>query len=247
MTISVIVPFWNSEKWLGRCCASLKQDGDFEFILVDDKSTDKGRKIAESYGFNVYENERTKGVSGARNTGLDHSHGEWVTFLDADDEMLPQSWETFQKAISDVNVIQLPHKRLRGQSERTAANLEGIYTLPGLPEHWWGVWNKLFRADFVKDIRFDESLQYGEDGMLVLECLKRDGRIYHADRHLCTTRHRFDNQESLSHSKTPEDIMIQCHAYDDFLRNTDDNALKLVVAKEMEKLWKRISKMLSTY
>jgi len=245
MTISVIVPFWNSEKWLGRCCESL--DKRLEVILVDDHSTDSGREIAESYGFEVIENERTKGVSGARNTGLDYSHGEWVTFLDADDEMLPQSWETFQKAISDFNVIQLPHKRLRGQSERTAANLEGIYTLSGLPEHWWGVWNKLFRADFVKDIRFDESLQYGEDGMFVLECLKRDGRIYHADRHLCTTRHRFENPDSLSHKKTPEDVMIQCRAYEEFLKLTDDNALKLVVAKEMEKLWNRISRMLSTY
>ena len=124
MTISVIVPFWNSEKWLGRCCESL--DKRLEVILVDDGSTDSGREIAESYGFKVIENERTKGVSGARNTGLDYSHGEWVTFLDADDEMLPNAWETFQKAISDFNVIQLPHKRLRGQSERTAANLEGF-------------------------------------------------------------------------------------------------------------------------
>jgi glycosyltransferase involved in cell wall biosynthesis len=245
MTISVIVPFWNSEKWLGRCCKSL--DKRLEVILVDDHSTDSGREIAESYGFKVIENERTKGVSGARNTGLDYATGDWITFLDADDEMLPQSWETFQKAISDYNVIQLSHKRLRGLSERTAANLEGIYTLPGLPEHWWGVWNKLFRADFVKDIRFDESLQYGEDGMFVLECLKRDGRIYHADRHLCTTRHRFENPESLSHKKTAEDVMIQCRAYEEFLKSTDDNALKLVVAKEMEKLWNRITRMLSTF
>lgn len=245
MTISVIVPFFNSEQWLGRCCESL--DKRLEVILVDDHSTDSGREIAESYGFKVIKNERTKGVSGARNTGLDHATGDWITFLDADDEMLPQSWETFHNAISDANVIQLPHKRLRGLSERTAANLEGIYILPGLPEHWWGVWNKLFRADFVKDIRFDESLQYGEDGMFVLECLKKDGRIYHADRHLCTTRHRFENPESLSHKKTPEDVMIQCRAYEEFLRNADDNALKLVVAKEMEKLWKRISRMLSTY
>lgn len=245
--ISVIVPFYNSEEWIGRCCESLKQDGDFEFILVDDISTDKGRKIAESYGFNVYENERTKGVSGARNTGLDHSHGEWVTFLDADDEMLPDSYRTFSKAITDSNIIQLSHKRRHGINERTAGTIEGAYSLKNLPNYWWGVWNKLFRADLVKDIRFDEGLQYGEDGMFVLECLKKDGRIYHADRHLCTTRHRFDNQESLSHSKTPEDIMIQCHAYEDFLRKTDDNALKLVVSMEMEKLWNRITRMLSTY
>ena len=99
----------------------------------------------------------------------------------------------------------------------------------------------------MKDIRYDEGLQYGEDGMFVLECLKKDGRIYHADRHLCTTRHRFENPDSLSHKKTPEDVMIQCRAYEEFLKSTDDNALKLVVAKEMEKLWNRISRMLSTY
>lgn len=245
MTISVIVPFWNSEKWLGRCCESL--DKRLEVILVDDHSTDSGREIAESYGFKVIENEKTKGVSGARNTGLDHASGEWITFLDADDEMLPNAYATFSRAITESNVIQLSHKRVHGINERTAGTVEGNYSLGNLPNYWWGVWNKLFKAEFVKDIRFDESLQYGEDGMFVLECLKRDGRIYHADRHLCTTRHRFENPESLSHKKTPEDVMIQCRAYEEFLRLTDDNALKLVVAKEMEKLWKRISKMLSTY
>ena len=243
MTISVIVQFWNSEKWLGRCCESL--DKRLEVILVDDRSTDNGRELAESYGFKVIENERTKGVSGARNTGLDHASGEWITFLDADDEMLPNAYATFSRAITESNVIQLSHKRVHGINERTAGTVEGKYSLANLPNYWWGVWNKLFRADFVKDIRFDESLQYGEDGMFVLECLKRDGTIYHADRHLCTTRHRFENPDSLSHKKTPEDVMIQCRAYEEFLKSTDDNALKLVVSKEMEKLWKRISKMLS--
>lgn len=243
--ISVIVPFYNSEKWLGRCCESL--DKRLEVILVDDHSTDSGREIAESYGLKVYENERNKGVSGARNTGLDHASGEWITFLDADDEMLPNAYATFSRAITESNVIQLSHKRVHGINERTAGTVEGNYSLGNLPNYWWGVWNKLFRADFVKDIRFNESLQYGEDGMFVLECLKRDGSIYHADRHLCTTRHRFENPDSLSHKKTPEDVMIQCRAYEEFLKSTDDNALKLVVSKEMEKLWNRISRMLSIY
>lgn len=245
MTISVIVPFWNSEKWLGRCCESL--DKRLEVILVDDHSTDNGRELAESYGFKVIENERNKGVSGARNTGLDHASGEWITFLDADDEMLPNAYATFSRAITESNVIQLSHKRVHGINERTAGTVEGNYSLGNLPNYWWGVWNKLFRAEFVKDIRFDENLQYGEDGMFVLECLKRDDSIYHADRHLCTTRHRFENPDSLSHKKTPEDIMIQCHAYEEFLKSTNDNALKLVVSKEMEKLWNRISRMLSIY
>ena len=245
MKISVIVPFYNSEEWLERCCESLKQDGDFEVILVDDFSSDNGRKIAESYDFIVLENKHNKGVSGARNTGIDYASGEWITFLDADDEMLPNSYKTFAKAIRDANIIQLSHRRLKCGAERKAGCIEGTYLLDNLPNYWWGVWNKLFRADFIKDIRFDETLQYGEDGMFVLECLKKDGKIYHAERELATTLHRFDNSESLSHSKTPEDVMNQCHAYEEFLMKQDDPKLKTVVAGEMVKLWDRITRMLS--
>jgi glycosyltransferase involved in cell wall biosynthesis len=254
MKISVIVPYWNAEPWLGRCLESLHQQaGNFEFLIVNDGSTDGGESIAEEYAqtdsrFSLYRNERTKGVSGARNTGLDHATGEWLTFLDADDEMLPNAWQTFQKAIrEDANIIQLSHKRKRESFERTAGSMEGRYTLPNIPDYWWGVWNKLIRAEFMKDIRYDEDLQYGEDGLFVLECFCHDGNLYHADRTLTTTRHMFENQQSLSHAKTAEDVMKQCHYYEEYMKRQSNPALKLVVAKEMIKLWERITKMLSTY
>lgn len=254
MTFSVIVPYWNAEPWLRRCLESLTtQAGNFEFLLVNDGSTDGGESIAEEYAENdsrfvLLNNERGKGVSGARNTGLDHASGEWVTFLDADDEMLPNAWRTFFKALNkEANIIQLSHKRMRDNIERTAGSMEGRYTLPNIPDYWFGVWNKLFRAEFVKDIRFDEGLQYGEDGLFVLECFRRDGRLYHADRTLTTTRHRFDNKQSLSHAKTAEHVIEQCHAYEAFMKRQNDPALKLVVAKEMVKLWERITKMLSIF
>lgn len=248
--ISVVVPYKNSARWLRRCLDSLtNQIGDFEFLIVNDHSDDNGPEIAASYAderFRLLDNERVAGVSGARNTGMDHAKGEWITFLDADDDMLPDAWETFQRAISDANVIQLSHKRKQAYNERTKRCNSGVYGLDALPECWWGVWNKLFRAEFVKDIRFDEGLQYGEDGMFVLECLAKDGHILHAEKHLTTTRHRFDNKQSLSHSKTPEDVMIQCDAYEAFLRRQEDPAMKLVVSLEMVKLWERVSRMLST-
>lgn len=249
--ISVVVPYKDSARWLRRCLDSLtKQTGDFEFLIVNDHSDDNGPEIAASYAddrFRLLDNERGAGVSGARNTGMDHARGEWITFLDADDDMLPEAWETFRRAISDdANVIQLSHKRKQAHNERTKRCAEGVYDLSGLPESWWGVWNKLFRAEFVKDIRFDEGLQYGEDGLFVLECLRKDGHIRHAEKNLTTTRHRFDNKESLSHSKTPEDVMLQCDAYEAFLRRQEDPAMKLVVSLELVKLWERVSRMLST-
>ena len=120
MKISVIIPFWNSEKWIGRCCESLlKQKGDFEFLFIDDKSTDRGRDVVLSYcnkdpRFRLIANAYGKGVSGARNTGLQVAEGEWITFLDADDEYLDDAYETFMKVIaadSRANIHQMNHLR----------------------------------------------------------------------------------------------------------------------------------------
>ena len=130
MKISVIVPFWNSEKWLGVCCESLiSQEGDFDFILVDDKSTDNSREIAYEYcmkdsRFMLMTNFRTKGVSGARNTGLEYACQEkgWITFLDADDELLDNAYQMFMSAIESderANVHQFNSLRYYPQIDKT--------------------------------------------------------------------------------------------------------------------------------
>lgn len=252
--ISVIVPYWNSEQWLDRCCRSLHgQRGEFEFLLVDDHSTDEGLFVVSKYAeiddrFKMLTNERTKGVSGARNTGLDHAAGDWITFLDADDEMLEDAWATFNAVVKvkpKANIHQLNHvryyARIHKQLIKHASN-GGVYRINNLPWSWWGVWNKLFRAEFLKDIRFDEEMQYGEDGMFVLECLVKDGKIHHADRRLVTTRHRFDNKASLSHIKTADDILKQIRKYEEFMFRQDDAAIKRLVCLELSKLWERMSR-----
>lgn len=252
--ISVITPFWNSELWLERCCESMhSQEGDFEFILVDDKSTDGGWSIAQKYKilddrFVVIGNEHDKGVSGARNTGIDHARGEWITFLDADDELLDGAYRAFQKAIKanmQANVIQLNHERYYqklGRGIVRYCNDAGVYCIPDLPEIWVGVWSKLFRAEFLDGIRFLEGMQYGEDGLFVLECMARDGRIFHADRNLLAIRHRFDNENSLSHVKKLSDIVGQIREYESFMERQTDPMLKKLVCMDLSKLWMRAAR-----
>ena len=248
MKISVIVPFWNSEKWLGRCLESLtRQEGDFEFLLVDDYSTDNGKKIALEYAHNddrirVMDNLRTKGVSGARNTGLDHSTGDWVTFLDADDEYIGEAYKTFKSVIESdpgAQMHQLNHMRHYAKLDKTVfkyANGSGRYDIDCLPQIWFGVWNKLFRAGLVKDIRYDERLQYGEDGLFVLECLAKT-YIHHAIRDAVVVKHNFINAESLSKSKTPEAILKQIHVYEEFMLRQDSLDMKKAVCNEIALLW----------
>ncbi|MBQ7887640.1 MAG: glycosyltransferase [Clostridia bacterium] len=95
MKISIIIPCYNSEKYLGACMDSvLKQTfEDFEAILIDDGSRDNTLAIAQSYAqkdsrVRVYAKENG-GVAAARNLGLDNARGEWITFVDSDD-LLPE-------------------------------------------------------------------------------------------------------------------------------------------------------------
>ena len=116
--ITAIVPYKDAERYLGRCLQSLHdQDGAFEFIIVNDGSEDGGTKIAAAYAekderFVLLDNERGPGVSGARNTGLDHAAGEWITFIDSDDEMLPGAYKTLTSVLKqEANVYQFNHIR----------------------------------------------------------------------------------------------------------------------------------------
>lgn len=246
---SVIVPYWNAEPWIGRCCESLtKQDGDFEFILVNDSSTDNSEAIVNEYAnrdarFVMINNERRKGVSGARNTGILHTRTEWLTFLDADDEFLDNAHETFTKVIATdktARFYQLNHLRYYTRIDKLTlkyANDAGTYSIKNLPDIWWGVWNKLIRRDLLTDIRFDENLQYGEDGLFVLECMAAEKRLVHAERNTVMIKHRFDNKDSLSHVKHATDLIKQCRGYEDLILRQPDPDVRQTTCDILAELW----------
>lgn len=88
MTISVIVPVYNGGELLARAVTSvLKQTRPpDELILVDDGSTDGRARVVARMGASIrYIHQKNGGCSAARNSGLAHASGEWITFLDADD------------------------------------------------------------------------------------------------------------------------------------------------------------------
>lgn len=92
--LSIIIPFFNSEKYLDRCLKSIVEqevpkDFNFEVVLINDGSTDSSLDIANSYCkknhcFKLF-TKYNEGVSVARNHGLKHSQGEYIFFLDSDD------------------------------------------------------------------------------------------------------------------------------------------------------------------
>lgn len=89
--ISVIIPVYNAEPYLNRCIDSVLASAysDFEIILVNDGSTDRSPDICRAYAENdirvVFLSQENRGVSSARNLGLEAARGEWIIFLDSDD------------------------------------------------------------------------------------------------------------------------------------------------------------------
>jgi glycosyltransferase involved in cell wall biosynthesis len=96
LKISAVIPAYNAEKYIARSINSvLNQTCPVdEIIVVDDGSTDSTAEVIKSYGRKVrYIHQQNAGVSAARNTGIQAATCEWVAFLDADDEWLPEKIE----------------------------------------------------------------------------------------------------------------------------------------------------------
>lgn len=100
-TISVIIPLYNFEKYIGECLDSIliQTFQNYEVIIVNDCSTDNSRQIVETYlekfdgRLKIYDNEKNSGVSFSRNRGLLLAQGEYVFFMDADDMFTPNALE----------------------------------------------------------------------------------------------------------------------------------------------------------
>ncbi len=95
--VSVIIPTYNREKLISKAINSvIKQDySDWEIIIVDDRSTDHTKELIEKFirsdsRIKYYINQRSKGPGGARNYGIEQASGEYIAFLDSDDEWLEQ-------------------------------------------------------------------------------------------------------------------------------------------------------------
>ena len=90
--VSIIVPVYNSEKYLSKCLDSLVNQTleDIEIIVIDDKSQDKSKEIINEYYAKQTKKivpiffEKNKGQGYARNVGIDRANGEYIIFVDSD-------------------------------------------------------------------------------------------------------------------------------------------------------------------
>ena len=112
MKISVIIPTFNRKKTLGRAIQSVSDQSlsPFEILIIDDGSNDGTKEwIKESFQDIKYIYQDNQGVSSARNKGIKYAYGDWVAFLDSDDEWLPNKLYEQVKAIGSNQEIKFFH------------------------------------------------------------------------------------------------------------------------------------------
>lgn len=220
--LSIIIPVKDEARFIARCLDSIvKQNSDeIEIIVVDDGSTDGTTEIMKNYydnkNFNFYRSDKSQGVSMARNAGIDLAKGEYITFLDADDQYLDESIVKMLKAtdlnrdIVGFNYYKCIDGKLMLSKNRN--NDKGLYSITNRPNSYCMVWNKIYRHKFIDDnsISFKAGLQFGEDELFNIKCLL-ESDIY------CLTKttvvKHFDNKMSLCHRLMPN----QVHRQDEIL------------------------------
>ena len=198
--ISVIVPVYNVEQYLCRCVDSILAQTfpDFELLLIDDGSKDRSGEICDEY---AGKDERVRafhkengGVSSARNLGIDNAKGEWISFIDADDRILPEFLQSLIETADESDELIVGGNTYFGEEEGETVPPENIvvkrehfkdYIFNDSEWTWqrifYVVWGKLFRLNIIKEnkLKFDINMIRSEDTtfMLIYMTIIRDVRL----------------------------------------------------------------------
>lgn len=178
--VSVIMPAYNSEKYIGKSIESvLAQDYEnFELIIVNDGSQDGTKSIVEQYAKNDTRikllEQANQGVSVARNKGLDTATGEYVAFLDSDDlwdadnlSVMVQAAECTKSGLvcASMDIINADGTRQKANTAYKDGELMDFVTNNNEIRFFWGVGSVIIRRDILEKhhIRFDRGIAIMED------------------------------------------------------------------------------------
>lgn len=176
--VTIVVPLYQVEEYIEACLVSVANQtykGPIECIIIDDCGTDNSCQIVEKFiseykgqiDFRLLHHDCNRGLSAARNTGMDHASGEYIYFLDSDDEITPYCIEKLVKPLEDYgyDFVTADFTIVGGRPVTTYLKARGEYK-SGIKEAYykkeWNVtaWNKLCNIDFLRrnNIRFKEGI-----------------------------------------------------------------------------------------
>lgn len=202
--ISVVIPAWNAAATIERALDSVfkQTHADFEVLVVDDGSTDSTAEIVQ---FHAHRDPRVRlitidhaGPGAARNAGIAAATGEWIVFLDADDEYTPRAFEKVLNRVTDENVglvifsihversyiyswpgqfVRLKNEYFEGDGERATGLVGAYFDRKRLLIYSQS--NKFYRKSTLDahGIRFPEGNHFGEDRLFNFAYLRVAGSV----------------------------------------------------------------------
>ena len=195
--VSIIIPIYNSEKYLKTCLDSVLNQSyrNLEIILIDDGSTDGSAKIIDDYAKTdpriIIHHQKNSGQSSARNKGLKLSTGDYISFIDSDDEIAPDFIESLLNAFTSrtsLSVCGLKYNRLKLKTsenvylnplrsrKKTESKKAYLLYLLAVDGRMYSSVNKLYDGKIARTLSFDKTLNFAEDTKFVLDYLsKADG------------------------------------------------------------------------
>lgn len=211
--ISVIVPVYNVEKFLDRCLESLVSQTyeNLQILLIDDGSTDHSPEICKKWSAAdariQYKRIQNRGAAAARNAALEMASGDYLMFADSDDTVEKDIVEYLLKLVcendadvarcsffveehSTSNIIPAEDKILCDRDAQTIDLILNGY-ISGV------LWNKIYKTDVVKNVRFPEDYESSEDLVFNYNVLKNVNKI------VCSSKplyHYFVRENSITQS-----------------------------------------------
>lgn len=204
--LSVIVPVYNTEKYLRECLDSILAQTftDFELILVDDGSTDQSGAICDKYcqldGRIKGIHQKNGGVTEARKRGVKEAEGAYISFVDSDDWIEPNMYQDMLANAdlhnADIIFCDMLAERPDGSALIPSSDFGGLFDTEQLHKQIYAnmlfdfsknkpglslnLCNKLIRSDLAKSVfeEFPGELTYGEDALGSLMCLLRAKHIF---------------------------------------------------------------------
>ena len=231
--ISIIVPVYKVELYLGQCVDSILAQTyrEIEVLLIDDGSPDKCGEMCDAYAskdprVKVFHTENG-GLSAARNEGLKHATGDYIAFVDSDDWIDPDMYEVLLKDLlengSDVSFCgfwnDFPNTTTETAFEKRVLQGNEIIESMVAAKINNHVWNKLYRRRIFEELEFPVGMLY-EDAMILPRILSRCNKVSVVPG---SKYHYRQREDSVTKTYTSRQLLDYAEAYfsrNEFVKNT---------------------------
>lgn len=190
---SIIIPVYNAEKTLSRCLISIlaQTEVDFEILLIENGSGDSSGEICGKFAaadsrVKLHIRETNCGPSGARNIGLEHAKGKYITFVDSDDYVETDYLASVKQGLENTDVAFLGYHRVLEDGSVVSTHIPDFSESDNYYERllqlykqdlFGYTWIKAFRREAIGEHRFSEELNLLEDEVFTCDILTSPKRV----------------------------------------------------------------------